>query len=78
MRREKRPVCIAPEDRSFHVEQEQRNSSIDSQSPHLESNLVTGEEIAEILFVQFARVSVQVEHYLKNLFASITNVERRR
>ena len=78
MRREKRSECIAPEDSSFHIEQEGLKSSVDSHSPHLESNLVTGEEITEVLFVQFAAVSVQVEQYLKNLFASIANVERRR
>jgi len=69
---------MTSEDSSFHIEQEERKGSVDSHAPHLESNLVTGEEIAEILFVQFARVSVQVENRLKNLFASIANVERRR
>ena len=78
MRRGKRSVCIAPEDHRFHIEQEEHKSSVDSHPPHLESNFVTWEEITEILFVQFARISVQVEHHLKDLFASVTNVERRR
>lgn len=47
-------------------------------APHFESNFVTREHMAEILFVQLAGVAIQVKHGLKHLLEDVAKIEGRR